>query len=248
MNRNSSDIWGLIPWLVLWEVISRFIVNDVQLFPSLFSIFTNTFDLLFVTQTMLPHLTASGFRFFTAILIAVPIGFGLALLSASLKPVHIVLNPLIKVSFPIPKVALIPFLLLAFGTGDSSKIALISLGLFYLVYANTFHGAQQLLQGPLSDLIQIYRIRGSNYWVKILARGSVPDFLVGLKTGLNYGLTLVVISEISMTNFGVGAFIWSAWDSFRIIDMYSGLVIIGLCGFFINSLSESLIRRFSEFR
>ena len=68
---------------------------------------------------------------------------------AMFKPVRIFFDPLIAALFPIPKIALMPLLLLAFGFGDASKIALVAIAVFFPVIVNTYVGAANIEQDLL---------------------------------------------------------------------------------------------------
>lgn len=237
---------GIVFWLLTWEVTSRLIIKDPDLFPSLTEVVLNMFELFFVNHEIYQHLYASFFRFLVASFFAGLLGYGLAILAGSIWGVRTLMQSLVSLTYSIPKVALIPIMLLFFGTGDLQKIVLIFLGVFFLVYINVYHKTCSIVEGPLSDVIKVYKIKGMNYWFQILVKGSFGSFLVGLKAGLGYGLTLVVVSEISLSNRGLGYFIWSAWDSFRILDMYTGIFIIAILGAIINLTCDFLIRRQSH--
>ena len=68
---------------------------------------------------------------------------------AMFRPVRIFFDPLIAALFPIPKIALMPLLLLAFGFGDASKIALVATAVFFPVVVNTYVGRRQYRQDLL---------------------------------------------------------------------------------------------------
>ncbi len=68
----------------------------------------------------------------------------IGLLMAMFRPVRLFFDPLIAALFPIPKVALMPLLLLAFGFGDASKIALVAIAVFFPVIVNTYVGAANI--------------------------------------------------------------------------------------------------------
>lgn len=237
---------GLVPWIILWELVSRYMVQDPQLFPGFIEVFTNTWKIIFVTDKLGSHLGASASRFALAFLVAAPLAYFLAVAAVGQKQIRYLLNPLITATYPLPKVALIPLVLLFFGTGDLSKIVLIGLGIFYLIYINTYHGAVFILQSSLQDVIEVYKVRSFHYWISYLARGSLKSFLVGVKAGAGYGLTLVVVSEMSLSQSGLGYFIWSAWDSFRILDMYSGIFVIGVLGYVMNYFCDWLVNKASQ--
>ncbi|MFZ3229627.1 MAG: ABC transporter permease subunit [Pseudobdellovibrio sp.] len=235
--------FGLIFWFILWDLVRRIAFKDSDLFPSTLSILINMFDLFFISRKIYYHLFSSLTRFFIACAFAIPIGYGLGIIAASNRLARILMQSIVSLTYPLPKVALIPIILILFGTGDFSKIVLIYLGVFYLIYLNVFHRASELLNGSYKDILQVYQVHGKNYWYDFLIKGTYSSFLIGLKMALGYGLTLVVVSEMSLSNSGMGYFIWSAWDSYRMLDMYSGVCIIAIISLFINYFCDKLIGR-----
>ena len=73
--------------------------------------------------------------------------------------------------------------------------------------------------------------------------GTLQEILTGLKLALNYGLTLVVVSEISASNNGIGYFIWKSWDQFKIINVYSGVFVLSIIGFALYFTFNSFIEK-----
>ena len=101
---------------------------------------------------------------------AIP-AIAVGLLMAMLKPVRIFFDPLIACLFPIPKVALMPLLLLAFGFGDASKIALVAIAVFFPVCVNTYTGA--------SNIERIYWDVARNYGATIILCTATQPALAG---------------------------------------------------------------------
>jgi NitT/TauT family transport system permease protein len=151
------------------------------------------------------------------------------------------LNPLIAFTFPLPKVALYPLLLLVFGIDSWSKIALISIGLFYLLHIHFRIGFLRVLSSSYSEIINIYPLRRWDYLWNFLLKGTLQELFTGLQVALNYGLTLVVVSEFSASNNGIGYFIWKSWDQFKIINVYSGVVLLSCLGFLLFTFFTFLI-------
>jgi ABC-type nitrate/sulfonate/bicarbonate transport system permease component len=230
-------------WGLLWQITSTLVIKDETLFPSTAAILKNSFSLLFVSSNIIPHLMASFERYSIAFLIAAPAAIVSALLIAGNSTFRWIFYPIINVTYPLPKVALFPFLLLIFGISDSAKIAMIFLGMYFLLFFSMYTGLTRILNGQLGDIVKSYRVSGLNYWYHFMFKGCLQYFYIGLQTALGYGLTLVVVSEISLTKSGLGFFIWSAWDSFRILDLYSGLFILAIIGYFINACCEILISK-----
>ena len=230
-------------WCLLWQITSTLVIKDETLFPSTTSILKNSFSLSFVNLNIIPHLIASFERYLLALIIAAPAAILTAILIAGSSTFRWIFYPIINVTYPLPKVALFPFLLLIFGISDSAKIAMIFLGMYFLLFLSMYSGLTRTLNGQLGDIIKSYRISGLNYWYHFMFKGCLQYFYIGLQTALGYGLTLVVVSEISLTKSGLGYFIWSAWDSFRILDLYSGLFILAMIGYLINLLCDFLIQK-----
>lgn len=233
-------IFSLLIWAAVWQIISQFVVMDQAVFPDFFSVLKNSID-LFAQQRIVPHLVGSGHRYILAVLYAAPVAVLMAVLVVGNQKIKDLFYPLISLTYPLPKVAILPFLLLIFGIGDAAKITMISLGVFYLIFINVYVGLSQVISGQLGDIVRSYEIKGINYWYHFLFKGSLNPFLTGFKAALGYGLTLVVVSEISMSKDGIGFFIWSSWDSFRILDLYSGLLILAIIGYVINACCDYLI-------
>jgi NitT/TauT family transport system permease protein len=236
----------ILSWGLLWQIMSTLVIKDDILFPSTTAILKNSFSLLFINLNIIHHLIASFERYFIALFIAAPAAILSALLIAGNSTFRLIFYPIINVTYPLPKVALFPFLLLIFGISDSAKIAMIFLGMYFLLFFSMYSGLTRTLNGQLGDIVKSYRISGINYWYHFMFKGCRQFFYLGLQTALGYGLTLVVVSEISLTNKGLGFFIWSAWDSFRILDLYSGLFILALIGYLINAICDFLISKKSH--
>lgn len=233
-------IFSLLFWAAVWQAVSQYVVRDQATFPLFSSVFMNVTD-LFLQHRIDPHLLGSVRRYALAVLYAAPLAVVMAVLVVGNQKIKDLFYPLISLTYPLPKVAILPFLLLVFGIGDAAKITMISLGVFYLIFINVYVGLSQILMGQLGDIVRSYEIKGVNYWYHFLFKGSLKSFLTGFKAALGYGLTLVVVSEMSMSKDGIGFFIWSSWDSFRILDLYSGLLILSIVGYVINACCDYLI-------
>ncbi len=236
---------GLLSCLIVigfLEILTAMGVIDKAFFPNPILIFKNTFILLSTDDLLHQTLFSLG-RLAIAFCISFPTALILALLSAHIKTFDELLNPLVALSFPLPKVALYPLLLLIFGIDSWSKISLISIGLFYLMFINFRIGFLRILSSNYHDIIKIYPLSIKNYYLNFLMAGTLQEILTGLKLALNYGLTLVVVSEISASNNGIGYFIWKSWDQFKIINVYSGVFVLSIIGFALYFTFNSFIEK-----
>lgn len=96
------------------------------------------------------------------------------------------------------------------------------------------------------DLVRIYKLSRFDYIWNFILKGIQQELITGLKLELNYGLALVVVSEFSISNNGIGYFILRSWDQFKIINVYSGIFILSILGFAFYFIFNTLIDRTSD--
>lgn len=140
------------------------------------------------------------------------------------------LYPLIAATYPIPKIAILPLIMLIFGIGELSKIMVVAIGSFFLILLNTLHGVDSI-QKIHHDVSSVYRIRGWAYFRHVIFPACLPSIFTGLKLAIGYSLVIVVAAEFSGANKGIGYLIWQSWETFSIHAMYAAIFVIGLLGF-----------------
>ena len=223
----------LILLICLWEFCaSKKIINTIY-FPRPSAVFLQLFHLLFNNPDFTMDIYSSLKRLLIGTLIAVPPAILLGIAVGLNKTIDLLSKSCIAVTYPVPKLAVFPLLLLLFGIGDASKIALIAIGIFFLVLLNTIHGVQRLASSGYFDIVRVYRIPFLKKLIHIVLRGVLPEILEGVKIGMGYGLVMIVASEFTASRNGIGLFMWNAWDQFRVKDMYCGLFVLSMTGLLI---------------
>lgn len=226
--------------LILWELLSRLkIISDIY-FPAPDSIFLRFIYLLFGDPKFLSDIIFSLKRLSLGVIISVPCAIALGLSMGLNKRINRFLAPLISITYPIPKLSILPLLMILLGIGDISKIAIIAIGIFYLVLLNVISGIQGL---PIVYfyIIKVYKIPFAKKICLIILKGILPDILQGCKVGIGYGLIMVVASEFIAAKNGIGFFMWNAWDQFRIKDVYVGLAVFSLLGLTVFTFFDWLL-------
>ncbi|MBU1864185.1 MAG: ABC transporter permease [Candidatus Omnitrophica bacterium] len=215
--------------LLIWELFVRLNFIHKGYFPPPSAIITRLFYLVFQSSEFLYTLWCSVKRLALGTLIAFPSGILLGFAIGLNQKFEKILSPLLAITYPIPKLAILPFLMIIFGIGDTSKIAIIAIGVFYYVVFNVIHGVRELA-ATYFDIAFIYRVPLIKKLFYVIFKGVLPDILNGCKIGLGYGLIMVIASEFIAAKNGIGFFMWNAWDQFRIIDMYASLVVLSVIG------------------
>jgi NitT/TauT family transport system permease protein len=169
---------------------------------------------------------------------AIPaVAVGLAM--AMFRPVRLFFDPLIAALFPIPKVALMPLLLLTFGFGDASKIALVATGVFFPVVINTYAGAANIDKIYI-DVAQNFGASRRVMFRRIVFFGALPMIFAGLRVALAISFIILVAAEFVSSKTGLGYLIWNSWELLRVDRMFVGIVTIGIIGLVTSALFKEI--------
>ena len=129
--------------LVVWQLLLMAGLGDRRFIPAPSDIAARFVQML-ASGELLLHTAVTLWRIAAGYVIGAVPAVAIGLLMAMFRPVRLFFDPLIAALFPIPKVALLPLLLLAFGLGDASKIAVVAIAVFFPVIVNTYVGAANI--------------------------------------------------------------------------------------------------------
>jgi ABC-type nitrate/sulfonate/bicarbonate transport system permease component len=232
---NNERIMGIVAPLgvfVLWEVLADTHLIDTRFFPAPSSI-AGTFGTLAANGQLEANAFISLERLFWGFLLGAVPALVIGLTMGLYRPVRTIVEPLILGTYPVPKSAILPLILLIFGLGEPSKIVMVAIGVFYPVVINTVSG---VLQIP-----QIYLDVGHNFgasrwkmFTTIALPGALPFIMTGVKLGAGMGLILIAIAEMIGAQSGLGYMIWNAWQILSVNTMYVGLITIAVLGFVLT--------------
>jgi NitT/TauT family transport system permease protein len=236
MNRNKREqllgILSPVALILLWELAARLEWIDTRFFPAPTSVVV-TFGELIRSGELWLHTWASVQRLFWGFLVGGIPALLLGVLMGLYRPVRAAIDPLISATYPIPKSAILPLVLLIFGLGEASKVAMVALGVFYPVLINTMSGVIQIDKIYL-DVGKNFRASRSQVFRTIALPGAMPSIMAGVKLGVGMGLILIAISEMIGAQQGIGFMIWNAWQILSVETMYVGLMVIAVLGFVFN--------------
>lgn len=148
-------------------------------------------------------------------------------------------DPYITAIYCLPKIALAPLLIMWFGIGLESKIAMAALIVFFLVFLNTFAGVRDVS----AIHINAARIMGANSWQLlryVIFPSAAAWVLTGLKVSVPYALIGAVVGELISSNRGIGFLIGQASGLFDTAGVFAGLVVLAVTGIVLNSALKAL--------
>lgn len=248
MNAPSTKVRERLLYLIspvglllLWQVLVMLGFGDRRFIPTPSDIAVRFWQLS-VSGELAVNLLATLWRVAAGFLIgAVPaIAIGLAM--AMSRAVRIFCDPLIAALFPIPKVALMPLLLLAFGFGDASKIAVVAIGVFFPVIVNTYAGAANI-ERIYWDVARNYGASAFVMFTRIVLFGALPMIFAGLRIAVAVAFIVLVAAEFVSTKVGIGYMIWNSWELLQVDSMFVGIVVIGLLGLVTSALLQEIERK-----
>ena len=173
--------------------------------------------------------------FGVAIMVSIPLG----LMMGRSRGVASFFNPLLMVTYPVPKAALMPIIMLWLGVGEVAKILVIFLGVSLPVIYHSFQGAKaveekMLWSGAAMGLSAMQRM------IRVVLPAALPEILTGCRTGLVLALITMVTSEMIARQSGAGNILFNSLDMGQYDTVYAMIIIIGAMGIGLDAAFEKL--------
>jgi len=190
----------------------------------------------------LGHLAKTLIRLFAGLFIATLLGVAIGLAGASSALGGRLLEPLVRVTAPIPKIALYPALILLLGFDHASKIAMVVIDAVFPILFATYHGARMVERKMLWWARAAGTSRGASVF-KVVLPAALPTIYTGFRIALVIACIVVFLAEMISSSDGLGHLLILAARSFRILDMFVPLVTISILGLVLDALAAAAGRR-----
>jgi NitT/TauT family transport system permease protein len=166
-------------------------------------------------------------------------------------PLRVFLMPVATAIYAVPKLAILPLMLIVFGVGEGSKVAIIVVSIFFLIVLNTMSGV--LAIDPIYR--DVAENLGASRWeifTTVAWPGALPAIFTGFRLAIGFALLVIVGTEFLDGNKrepnGLGWYIIRSWNLLKIEDLFVGLLVIGLLAWILNALIEVAERRLLPWR
>lgn len=244
-GRHSGWI-ALAIVLVLWQLAgSAALVNPLFLPPP--SAIAVAIWKLAISGVLWQHVSwsvmriGSGWIIGTAAGVAVGFAIGLSALARSVGITFI------SALFPIPKIALLPLLILWLGIGEEPKIATIALGVFFSTTISVYSGVDAVPRN-LIRMAQSFNVPFHAIVRRVIWPGALPSILAGFRITASVALLLVVSAEMIGAQYGIGAFVLQAGNLMQTDQLLAGVVILSVFGLAVGKLINLLEARLLHWR
>ena len=189
------------------------------------------------------HFLTSSYRVALSIGLSTAAAFPLGLFLGLNRTANSITSPLVYLSYPVPKIVLLPLLLLFLGIGDASKVAMIFLILFFQVLIVVRDAAT----GVRPELVDSVRSLGARPWHLlryVFFPACLPATLTALRVSTGTAIAVLFFVESFGTSSGLGYYILvESWGALRYREMYAGVVVMALLGLAIYFLLDLLQRK-----
>jgi len=166
----------------------------------------------------------------------------LGLLMGFSAKVRAAVDPLVAAAHSIPKIAVLPILMILLGIGEAPKIVVVAAAAFFPLLINTMAGVRQI--SPIHfEVAHSYGASAPRVFWRVLLPGSLPQILSGARLALNGGLLITIALEIVAARTGLGAAIWLAWQTLRVEELFAALVVASALGVGFNATLVRLEKR-----
>lgn len=180
-------------------------------------------------------------------LLASLLGIALGSLAGISQVAKAILLPTLTAIRQIPMIAWIPLLILWCGIGEASKIAIIVLAAFFVVFVNANAGISETPESYL-EVARLYKLSKLRTFVSVYLPHAIPQILTGLQLGLGVSWMAVVASELISATSGIGYHMSDARSFMRSDIVIACMLVIGLVGIFMNTVLSYLFAKITPWK
>lgn len=236
MRRLSPCMFaaGIAICLILWALAAHLlhmpaIPPPEQVFARLGQKFPDTIAV---------HAGYSLMRIALGLCAAVAVGYPVGVLMGYFPRVNRILAPMLYLAYPIPKIALLPVVMLIFGVGETGKILLI----FLIIVFQVVVAVRDAVAAIPAETYDSLRVLGASFGQvvrHIVLPASLPKFITAVRIAMATAISVLFFTETFGTKYGIGYYIMDAWLRVNYLDMYAGIVLLSAIGLLLFALLDA---------
>jgi sulfonate transport system permease protein len=236
----------LLPWalpvaiLLSWQLASQSGWISIRVLPAPLAV-VKAFYTLSASGEMWQHVAKSTGRALSGFAVGGGLALVLGLLTGSLRVAETLLDSTLQMVRNIPPLALIPLVILWFGIDESAKLFLVSLGVFFPIYVNTFHGIRAVDPG-LIEMARSYGLSGFQLYKQVILPGALPNILVGVRFSLGFMWVILIVAETISAQAGIGYMTMNAREFLQTDVVLVGILLYAALGKLADLFAKGLER------
>jgi ABC-type nitrate/sulfonate/bicarbonate transport system permease component len=226
MNRRAL-LLALVVLLLIWQVLAMALNQPILPSPVLVAA---AFAREIPRGDLPRHFLASLWRVVASLALSIALAVPAGLVLGQSPRLNRLFSPFIYLTYPIPKVVLVPVVLLFLGVGDVAKITIIFLILFFQILVLVRDQAAGLRPELLQSVRSLGAGRRALFWFVYLP-ASLPAILTGVRQSIGTAVAVLYVAELFATQYGLGYYIY--YEGSSLLDypaMFAGVVAMSLLG------------------
>ena len=224
---------GIALALLVWEIFPRVGLVSIGSVPPFSRVFVGIFGLL-GDAGFWTNLGASAYRWFAGITLAVIIGVPLGIAMGRSKILFALVDPILTMTYPMPKAALILIFVLWWGAGDVSRIAIIILGCLIPIVISSYHGARAIETRLVWSARALGTRAGTPLLFNIVLPAALPQICAGLRLAIAISIFTLLASELLIRQSGIGSYMFTFLDDGQTVEVWSCATIIATIAFLLD--------------
>lgn len=247
-RRTRRQILSLLVVMAAWEAIGRYGTSTDLFFAPLSAIGAAAWR-LWETGELQIHIAASFQALGYGMAIATVVGIALGIVVAINQTVRDYVDPYISALYATPLVAIAPLLILWFGLGVTSKVAVVFITAVFPILINTIVGIRQT-DANLIEVAHSFAATRGQVIGKVLVPSAVPFVIAGIRLAVGRGIVGVVVGELFGAQAGLGYLIFVSGQTFDVAALFVGVISLAVAGVGLTALVhwiEGRIARWHRF-
>jgi ABC-type nitrate/sulfonate/bicarbonate transport system permease component len=260
LTLPSASLWGrfepimlgagsIIVLLVIWELVPYLftISAGTKLFFTTPSQIAGALWKMFATGTIWAPLAVSASGFALGLSLAIAIGIPLGVLLGRSRTLNAMLDPFVTAFNATPRLVFLPLLLLWFGIGLWSKVAIVFIGALFPILINTYEG----VRNADKVLINVVRAFGAKEWDiarLVVLPNALPYVVAGLRLGIGRAVLGVVVAEFFGSEQGLGVIMVQASGRYQVDIVFAGLIVFAALSLAMTGLVSLIEERLTRWR
>lgn len=240
-RRPWVSILGLIVLLAVWQAVCSAGLVSRTFLPSPAAIAVELWNLI-TRGTLWPHLSASLQRIAYGWILGTVAGITVGILIGLFTVARALGVPLVAAVYPVPKIALLPLLILWLGIGEGSKVATIAASVFFPTVIASYTGIDSVPRN-LIRMAQSFNVPLLSIVRNVLLPGALPSILAGFRISIAASLLVLVAAEMIGAQYGLGSFLINAGNMMQTTKLMAGVIVLSALGLTFGAVVSWIERR-----
>lgn len=241
IKKIAIFIQGFLLLNLIWFAAS--VLSQTNVLPNPLLVYKSLGNLW--ADNVILHILYSLRRIAIGLVLSLAAGVPVGILMATSKRWNAILYPLVYLSYPIPKTALLPIAMLLWGMRDGSKIIILFLIIVFQVIVSVRDSVRAIDASMYQVVITVGANKRQIIW-HVTLPAILPALLTSVRVSIGTAVAILFFIEGYGTKYGMGYYILDAWSRINYIDMYIGILVIAVVGFalfiLLDAASNSLCK------